>query len=93
MGQETAVRAARPLADALAALAAAGFACQLAMVDGQLVFPSAAPPDAWGEVRLRTPAGMITLRRRGGEVALSVFGNAGPELLEMRDQIAAALAG
>ena len=46
----------------------------------------------WNEVRLKTAAGMVTLRRRGDDVALVVFGNATPDLLAMRERIVAALA-
>jgi hypothetical protein len=90
MGQETSIGDARPLAEALAALAAGGLVCQIVMVDGQLVHPSAAAPVTWREVRLRTPAGMVTLARRV-DVAVTVFGNADAALLETRDRIARAL--
>lgn len=83
----------RPLADAMTALAADGFVCQVAMIDGQLVMPTAAIPSNFVEVRLRTPAGMVTLRRQDPELELSVFGNASDELLAARDRIAAAIAG
>jgi hypothetical protein len=76
------------VADALARLDAAGTPCQLVMVDGALVMPSAPAPDSWTEVRLRTPEGMVTLRRQGAEVAVIVFGNATPQLLGVRDLIA-----
>jgi hypothetical protein len=91
LGQEILVDAPRPLAEALAALAAAGEGCQILMVDGQLVLPAAAPPSAWGEIRLRSAAGMVTLRRRGDGIAVLVFGNASAALLALRDRIAAAL--
>jgi hypothetical protein len=92
MGQELVVRAARALAEALAALRAGGLDCQVLMVDNQLVAPAAPAPATWQEIRLRTPAGMVTLRRRGDEVALVVFGNADPALLAARERVAAALA-
>ena len=88
MGSTVTVPGFGSLADALARLAAAGTPCQLVMVDGALVMPSAPAPDSWTEVRLRTPAGMVTLRRQGTEVAVIVFGNATPQLLGVRDQIA-----
>ncbi len=91
VGQETTVRSARSLGEALKALAGDGAPCQIAMVDGQLVHPSATPPAVWAEVRLRTAAGMITLRRRGDEVSVVTFGNAAAEVLQMRDRIAAAM--
>jgi hypothetical protein len=93
MGQELAVEAARTLAEALDTLAAAGVTCHVLMVDGQLVAPAAPAPAAWREIRLRTPAGMVTLRGRGDQVALVVFGNADGALLEARARVAAALTG
>jgi hypothetical protein len=89
MGQERLVGKARPLAEALAALAADGHVYPIVMVDGQLTHPSAALPTAWSEVRLRTPAGMVTVGRGAG-VVVKVFGNADPALLETRDRIARA---
>jgi len=91
MGQETTVRLGRSLAQAVAALAVEGLACQVVMVDGALVHPAQPVPDGWSEVRLRTPGGMMTLRRRGAEVSLVVFGNAGPDLITLRDRIAHAV--
>ena len=92
MGQEQIVRAQRPLAAVLAALSNAGQPCQIVMVDSILVLPSAPAPATWSEVRLKTPAGMVTLRRRADEIALLVFGNATAELLALRETIAAAFA-
>jgi hypothetical protein len=90
MGQEQVVRSARSLIDAMTDL---GPDAAIVMVDANLVMPTAPPPSVWNEVRLKTAAGMITLRRHGTDVALVVFGNATPALLAMRDRIAAALAG
>jgi hypothetical protein len=84
MGLELSVRAHRSLADALAALAATGLPCEVLMIDGQLRHPTAALPVAWQEARLRTPAGMVTLHRRGEHVSLVVFGNADAALLAAR---------
>lgn len=91
MGLTVTIQPTRPLDQALAALATAGFTCQVLAVDGQLVHPTAPVPASWREVRVRTPAGMITLRQQGGEVALIVFGNADAALLAARDRLAAAL--
>jgi hypothetical protein len=57
------------------------------MVDNQLHAPGAPLPAGWRDVRLRTPAGMLSLKRRDGGVAIVVFGNAAPELVEMQRQI------
>jgi hypothetical protein len=91
MGLEVTVRARRSLTDALAALDATGLPCQVLMVDGELRQPSAALPATFAEARLRTPAGMVTLRRRGEDFTLTVFGNADATLLAARERIAAAL--
>ncbi len=54
-----------------------GYPVQMRMIDGQLAFPDEAPPDDWRELRLGTPAGMISLRRDGpGAVLLVTWGNA-----------------
>jgi hypothetical protein len=91
MGQESIVMT-RDLGEALPQ-ALAALDLQVIMVDGQLVLPSALPPARWQELRLRGAAGMITLRNAGSEdgVAVVVFGNAGTELLALRDRLAAAL--
>lgn len=65
----------------------------LAMVDGQLWMPGAPPPAVWRELRLRTPAGTVTLARRPGGVAVVVFGNADDELVAVQRRVAEALAG
>jgi hypothetical protein len=93
MGQETVVKAAKSLSETLAVLAAEGQSLQIVMVDGQLVIPAAPIPEVWTEVRLRSLAGVVTLRRRAGEVSVLVFGNAEPALIGMRDRVAAALGG
>lgn len=93
MGQDVTVAGPRPIEDALAALTAAGQPCQVLMVDGGLVMPTAPLPARWTEVRLRGRAGMLTLRRSAsGDLTIVVFGNAAPELLALRDQLASALA-
>jgi hypothetical protein len=91
MGEESRISPARTLAEGLAALATAGLPISVVMVDGALVMPTAPVPEVFRDVRLKTPAGMVTVRRHGNDLALVVFGNAGPELVAVRDQIAAAL--
>ena len=61
------------------------------MINGELAFPDEPPPDDWTELRVGTPAGMITLRRTAAEINLVVWGNAAAELLTYRDAIAAAI--
>lgn len=57
-------------------LAQHNFPVQVRMVDGELTLPDEALPEKWKEVRLGTPAGMVTLMRRGGELAVVTWGNA-----------------
>jgi hypothetical protein len=79
------------IAPLLADLAASGLPCVILMVDDQLQMPGAAPPPEWREVRLRTPAGMVTLSRDESGVSVVVFGNADPPLLDAQRRVAAAL--
>ena len=58
------------------------FPVQLAMIDGQLSLPDEMPPDTWRELRVHTPAGMITLHRQQGAIAVVTWGNAAGPLLQ-----------
>jgi hypothetical protein len=93
MGVEIAVphRGPCPLGPVLAALAPAGVSATVAMVDGVLRAPGAPLPDDWREVRLRTPVGMITLRRHPTGIAVIVFGNAEAALQEAQRKVAGVL--
>jgi hypothetical protein len=66
-------------------LEARAYPVQMRMIDGQLAFPDEEPPEAWRELRLGTPGGMITLRRDGSRVAAVVWGNADRATLQGRD--------
>lgn len=79
------------LATLLGRLAAAGLPSTLAMVDNVLQGPGATLPAAWRDLRLRTPAGMVTLRRVPGGVAVVVFGNADDTLRTAQRTIAETL--
>jgi hypothetical protein len=57
-------------------LAACGLPVQMRMIDGQPAFPDEAPPEPWRELRLGTPAGMVTLRREPDRILLVTWGNA-----------------
>jgi hypothetical protein len=57
-------------------LAGKQFPLQMRMIDGQLAFPDESPPENWAELRLGTPAGMVTLRRHGNHVSFVTWGNA-----------------
>ncbi len=93
MGLEVTIDGARPLAEALARLAADGAPSQIVMIDGALVMPGAAPPPAWSDVRIKTPAGTFALKRRGDAVSVVAFGNADEAARVMQEKIAAALRG
>lgn len=73
-------------------LSQAGFPVQMRMIDNTLSFPDEEPPATWQELRLGSPAGMITLRRQQGRVAQVVWGNADAPLLAARNAVAWALA-
>jgi hypothetical protein len=72
-------------------LGAAGLPSALAMVDNVLQGPGAIPPAVWRDVRLRTPAGVVTLRRVPSGVAVVVFGNADEPLRAAQRTIAETL--
>jgi hypothetical protein len=74
-------------------LAAAGLPSTVAMVDNVLQGPGARPPATWRDVRLRTPAGMVALRRVQSGVAVVVFGNADERLQSAQRTIAETLLG
>jgi hypothetical protein len=47
-----------------------------------LAFPDETPPDAWCELRVGTPHGMVTLRRDHDRVALVTWGNADVAMMQ-----------
>jgi hypothetical protein len=75
-----------------ALLAARDFPAQMRMIDGELAFPDEAPPEAWRELRLGTPQGMVTARRQGEAVALVTWGNADDALRQAWNALAWAFA-
>ena len=79
------------LATLLDRLAAAGLPSALAMVDNVLQGPGATPPASWRDARLRTPAGVVTLRRVPSGIAIVVFGNADEPLRSAQRTIAETL--
>lgn len=46
------------------------------MIDGMPAFPDEAPEPGWRELRVGTPAGMVTIRRRPDSLTCVVWGNA-----------------
>jgi hypothetical protein len=61
------------------------------MVDNVLQGPGARPPAHWRDVRLRTPAGVVTLRRTASGVSVVVFGNADEKLQAAQRRVAEAV--
>ena len=53
-----------------------GLPLQMGMIDGQLAFPDELPEDNWRELRLRTPQGMVTVRREMDKLVFVTWGNA-----------------
>ncbi len=53
-----------------------GFPLQMGMIDGQPAFPDELPEDNWRELRLRTPQGMVTVRRATDKLVFVTWGNA-----------------
>jgi hypothetical protein len=53
-----------------------GYPLQMRMIDGELAFPDEEPSEAWSELRLGTPQGMVTLRRQDGQITFVTWGNA-----------------
>ena len=74
-------------------LAGAGLTSTVAMIDNVLQGPGATPPQTWRDVRLRTPAGMVALRRVPNGVAVLVFGNADDRLQAAQRTVAETLVG
>jgi hypothetical protein len=75
----------------LGALTASGLPTTVMMIDGQLVMPGTEPAPTWRDIRLRTPAGTVTLARREGAIAVVVFGNADAAAQQAQQRIADAL--
>ena len=64
---------------------------QLRMIDGELAFPDETPPHDWRELRVGTPAGMVTLKRESDGITLIIWGNADENLRRDCNALAAAL--
>jgi hypothetical protein len=73
-------------------LARHGYPVQMRMIDGQLAFPDEGPPEGWRELRVGTPAGMVTVRREPGQMVVVVWGNADAALRQAWNGLAWALA-
>jgi hypothetical protein len=73
-------------------LSRCSFPVLLRMIDGQLAFPDEQPPESWGELRIGTPQGMITVRREPDRVRLVTWGNADAAMLQAWNALAWAFA-
>jgi len=73
-------------------LARLGYPVQVRMIDGQLAFPDEEPPEAWNEIRVGAPEGMVTLRRSAAGVAFVTWGNADAGLRQAWNALAWAFA-
>ena len=58
------------------------FPLQMGMIDGQLAFPDDMPQENWRELRLRTPQGMVTVRRDAERLVFVTWGNADAAMLQ-----------
>jgi hypothetical protein len=73
-------------------LAGRGFPVEMRMIDGELSFPDEAPPEAWRELRVGTPQGMVTVRREANGLAFVTWGNADPAMIQAWNAITWAFA-
>ena len=69
-----------------------GFPLQMGMIDGQLAFPDELPGVGWRELRLRTPQGMVTVRREAERLVFVIWGNADTAMRQARDALVRAFA-
>ncbi len=79
-------------ADIARTLGDQGYAVQIRMINGELAFPDEVPSEPWQELRLGTPAGMVTLRRGPNRIECVVWGNADAGLLQAWNGLAWACA-
>jgi len=92
MGLERVVAVVPPSISEIAAkLAGIGM---VVMVDNQFLAPGKPPPATWNDLRVKTPAGTVSIVRRGPDsLAVVVFGNADDALRGVQERIAAVLIG
>ena len=63
------------------------FYVEMRMIDDQLAFPDELPEENWRELRLGTPAGMVTVRRDGDCLRFVIWGNADAALRQAWDEL------
>ena len=69
-----------------------GFTLQMAIIDGELSFPDELPGPEWNELRVKSPNGMITIRRSGNTMDTVTWENADGPMLKAWNAITWALA-
>jgi hypothetical protein len=69
-----------------------GLPLQMGMIDGQLAFPDELPEADWRELRLRTPQGMVTVRREAEQLVFVIWGNADAAMIQTWNALASAFA-
>ena len=73
-------------------LAGKQYPVQVRMIDGELSLPEELPSGTWQELRVGTPAGMVTIRREEAGVQFVIWGNAAPALQQASNALAWAFA-
>ena len=86
MGRTVTVDDPRPLDDVIAAEPT----WSIVMVDNALVLPRAPLPARWRDVRIKTPAGTIAVKREGARLHVVSFGN-DDAMNALQDRVAALL--
>lgn len=74
------------------AIEATGLTVAMRMINGELAAPNEEPPPGWSEVRVGTPAGMVTIQRADAALNCVIWGNADAELQKVWRTIAQACA-
>src|SRR5260370_35498774 len=74
-----------------ALLADRRYPVQMRMIDGQLAFPDETSPEAWRELRIGTPQGMVTVRRDGQRLVFVTWGAADADMRQAGNGLAWAL--
>jgi hypothetical protein len=73
-------------------LEARGYPVRVLMIDSLPALPGEQPPEAWHELRLGTPQGMVTVRREVDRLVFVTWGNADAGLRQAWNALAWAFA-
>ena len=63
------------------------YTLKMAIIDGELTFPDELPSDQWSEIRVRTPAGMISIRRTQNQIDAVTWENADAPMMQAYNAI------